>query len=57
MNQFAPMKCLLGCVLYFEDEVFSVHAMNAYTGSRAVALLILNLNIRWMCVVNSGLAD
>jgi hypothetical protein len=38
MNQFSPMTYLTGCVSDFEDNDF--HAMNTYTGCRAIAPLI-----------------
>jgi hypothetical protein len=31
-----------------EDEVFLLHFMKAYRGSRGITLVILNLVIRWM---------
>jgi hypothetical protein len=41
-------------IIFGEDsgKVVTVHAMNAYRGSRGVAPLVLTLGTRYRCVVN-----
>jgi hypothetical protein len=57
--QFKSTPKLLGVSLYslwfcqvLYEKIFSVHAMKAYSGSRGIAPLILNLSTRWRWVVN-----
>jgi hypothetical protein len=36
-----------------KDEIFPVHTMKVYRGSRGTSPLILHLGTRWMCMVSA----